>query len=119
MTVSINGFSLNKIRVFFKLVLIYTYMDYDKTFIRKLIKNKCRNFIFFPFFFQGSFSRTDFGFKVYCPATRDIQDSQVTDPGDTSFNASTSQVSDLSLMQGVESQSQSQVLDDTEVETLE
>ncbi|RUS85491.1 hypothetical protein EGW08_006767, partial [Elysia chlorotica] len=67
----------------------------------------------------GSFSRTNFGFKVYCPATRDVQDSQVSDPGDATFNASTSQVSDLSLLQGVESQSQSQVLDDPEVETIE
>lgn len=31
------------------------------------------------FFLQGSFSMTDFSFKVYIPATRQVEDSQIGD----------------------------------------
>ena len=45
------------------------------------------NFIFLNYLLQGSFLRTDFSFKVYYPATREVQDSQVRDSLDRSSSS--------------------------------
>lgn len=51
---------------------------------------------------QGSFLRTDFAFKVYYPATREVQDSQVVDDVDRSLISS---LSDITMSQAHENNS--------------